>query len=280
MFDMKEYVSIFQKEGVSHADKYRMDNAPKRIYKFMPFYDRGNPKVNQRNIETLSERKIWTSKYYSLNDPYEFNGMYLDEKKIIDSGNDVETFYEYKKYINDAFLTASFCAEGELHPLNNMPMWAYYGNNHHGICVEYEVKNPLCLYPVSYEKERYSMTSVMGNFVALALDAVKGRISPQDPNLLKYQFLMLNLMCVKHRSWKQENEFRILYPDIHQKEAGKRLLDEEIGLKMRAIYIGKDCSNRNKKKLIDMVGRSKIEMYQMSVNEQSLFFDMSFDSLE
>ena len=42
---------------------------------------------------------MWASKYFSLNDPFEFNGMYLDEEKISASGNDVETFYEYWKYI-------------------------------------------------------------------------------------------------------------------------------------------------------------------------------------
>ena len=47
---------------------------------------------------------MWASKYFSLNDPFEFNGMYLDEEKISASGNDVETFYEYWKYITDCFI--------------------------------------------------------------------------------------------------------------------------------------------------------------------------------
>lgn len=47
------------------------------------------------------------------------------EEKISVSGNDVGTFYEYWKYITDCFITINFCAEKEnLHPLNNMPMWA------------------------------------------------------------------------------------------------------------------------------------------------------------
>jgi hypothetical protein len=49
--------------------------------------------------------------------------------------------------------------------------------------------------PVLYEDKRNPMTSILGNFVTLALDAVSGKISPQNPDLLKYQFLMLNLMC-------------------------------------------------------------------------------------
>ena len=53
----KEYVSIFQRNGVKEAEHYRMDNAPKKIYKFIPFFDNGNSKVNKRNIETIEEKR-------------------------------------------------------------------------------------------------------------------------------------------------------------------------------------------------------------------------------
>lgn len=277
MLEQKEYVNIFQRLGTQAAEKYRMDNAPNKIYKFIPFYDRGNPAVNRRNIETLNEGKVWASKYFSLNDPYEFNAMYLDEEKIIKSGNDIETFQEYWKHIADSFLTVSLCAENDIHPLNNMPMWAYYGNSHHGICVEYTVNNPICLYPVSYEPERNPMTVVLSNFVSLALDAVNGKIPGDNPELLQYQFLLLNLMCVKHKSWKQENEYRILFPCIRLSENGKRISLKEIGLEINAIYVGKDCSDRNKKNLKDVAANLKVDLYKMKINEESTNFDMSFD---
>lgn len=280
MFDMKEYVFLFQNKGVMDAERYRMDNAPQKLYKFIPFYDRDNPAVNKRNLETLEEEKVWASKYFALNDPFEFNGMYLDEDKILKSGNSADTFYEYWKYITNSFVTVSFCAEKEdIHPLNNMPMWAYYANNHHGICVEYTVCNPICLYPVSYEKERNPMSVVLGNFVALALDAMDGKISGQNPELLKYQFLVLNLMCVKHRSWKQENEFRILFPYPRLIGNGKRVDLKEIGLEISAIYLGKDCSNRNKNKLKKVASNLNVDIYQMKVNNQSKKFDMYFKSI-
>lgn len=267
-------------KGVKEAEQYRMDNAPRKIYIFIPLFDSGNSFVNKRNLETLEEKKIWASKYFALNDPFEFNGMYSDEDKILKSGNDVGTFYEYWKYITNSFITVSFCAEKEgIHPLNNMPMWAYYSNNHHGICVEYKVCNPICLYPVSYEQERNPMSVVLGNFVALALDAVNGKISGQNPELLKYQFLILNLMCVKHRLWKQENEFRILFPYPRLSENGKRVGLKDIGLEISAIYLGKDCNIRNKNKLKNILSNLMIDIYQMKVNNQSKKFDMCFEAL-
>lgn len=281
MFDMKKYVSLFETEGVKKADQYRIDNAPQKLYKFIPFYDRGNPSINKRNFETLEQKRVWASKYFVLNDPYEFNGMYLDEDRILKSGNDVETFYEYWKYITNCFVTVSLCADkGDIHPLNNMPMWAYYSNNHHGICVEYNVCNSTCLYPVSYEPERNPISAVLGNFVALALDAVHGKISGQNPELLKYQFVILNLMCIKHRSWQQENEFRILFPYPKLKEDGKRLGLGDVGLEISAIYLGKDCSNRNKKKLKEIAANLHVDIYQMRVDNQSRKFDMCFEILK
>jgi len=279
MLEQKEYVNIFQRLGTQAAEKYRMDNAPNKIYKFIPFYDKGNPAVNRRNIETLNEGKVWASKYFSLNDPYEFNAMYLDEEKIVKSGNDIETFQEYWKQIANSFLTVSFCAENDILPLNNMPMWAYYGNNHHGICVEYIVNNPICLHPVSYEPERNPMTVVLGNFVSLALDAVNGKIPGNNPELLQYQFLILNLMCLKHKSWRQENEYRILFPCTRFSENGKRISLKEIGLEINAIYVGKDCSDRNKKKLKDVTANLKVDLYKMKINEESTNFDLSFDAI-
>lgn len=280
MFDMKNYVLLFQEKGAKEAEQYRMNKAPQKIYKFMPFFDRGHPDINKRNIETLEEKEVWASKYFVLNDPFEFNGMYLDENKILASGNKIDTFYEYWRYITDSFVTVSFCAEKEdIHPLNNMPMWAHYANNHHGICIEYNVCNPIFLYPVSYEVERKPMSVVLGKFVALALDAVNGKISGQNPELIKYQFLVWNLLCVKHRSWKQENEFRVLFLCPGLKGKGKRVTLKEIGLEISAIYLGKDCSNRNKNKLKKIALDLKTDMYQMEVNNQSEKFDMCFRKL-
>ncbi len=144
----------------------------------------------------------------------------------------------------------------------------------------YDICNPICLYPVSYEQERNPMSVVLGNFVALSLDAVNGKISGQNPELLKYQFLILNLMCVKHRSWKQENEFRILFPYPRLRENGKRVGLKDIGLEISAIYLGKDCSIRNQNRLKGVSINLGIDLYKMRVNNQSRKFDMCFDRIQ
>jgi hypothetical protein len=92
MIDVNTYVALAQNDSIDNAEQYRLSNSPKKLFKFMPFYDSGNLAVNKRNIETIEENKIWASKYSTLNDPFEFKSIYLDEDKIRKSGNTVETF--------------------------------------------------------------------------------------------------------------------------------------------------------------------------------------------
>lgn len=277
MVDISKYISIAQNDSIDKAEKYRISNSPINLFKFMPFYDSGNPDVNKRNIETIEENKIWASKYSTLNDPFEFKSIYLDEDKIRKSGNQVDTFEKYLEYINNSFLVVSFSAEREnRHPLNNMPMWAYYSNNHHGICIEYKVVNPIILYPVIYEIKRNQIAAIIGNFVYLATAAAKGEIPPDNADLKLYQFLMINNLCIKHNSWSHENEYRILLPNIEKVLYGKRVLLDEIGIKIKAIYLGKYCSIRNKKKIFKISQKLGINIFQMDIKHKSNDFEMEY----
>lgn len=163
-----------------------------------------------------------------------------------------------------------------MHPLNNMPMWAYYSNNHHGICIEYEVVNPIILYPVIYEMKRNQIASIIGNFVYLATAAAKGEIQPDNADLKLYQFLMINNLCIKHKSWLHENEYRILLPNIDKVLYGKKVLLDEIGIRIKAIYLGKYCSTRNKKKLLETSQKLGISIFQMDIKNKSNNFEMEY----
>ncbi len=276
MIDINKYIDLAQ-NSIDDAEKYRMTEAPTSVFKFLPLYDRGNPEINSRNIETIEENCIWASKYSSLNDPFEFKSIYLDEKKIIESGNTLEVVEKYVENINNSFLVISFSSVGnDIHPLNNMPMWAYYANNHHGICIEYEVVSPIVLYPAIYEAGRHKIASIIANFIHLAAQAVEGKIPPNDAELLKYQFIIINALCRKHKAWRHENEYRILYPNIDKVSFGKRILLNETGVRAKAIYLGKNCSNRNNRKLYSVSKKLGIEIFKMDINNNSDDFEMIY----
>lgn len=58
MFDINKYITLAQNDSIDGAEKYRMAESPTNLFKFLPLYDRGNPAVNKRNIETIAENSI------------------------------------------------------------------------------------------------------------------------------------------------------------------------------------------------------------------------------
>lgn len=71
-----------------------------------------------------------------------------------------------------------------------------------------------------------------------------------------------------------------MFPYPKLKEDGKRLGLRDIGLEISAIYLGKDCSNRNKKKLKEIASNLHADIYQTRVDNQSRKFDMCFEILK
>lgn len=276
MIDIDTYVTL-AKDNIDIAEQYRISNSSTKLFKFVPFYDSGNPDVNKRNIETIEENKLWAAKHTTLNDPFEFKSIYLDEEKIKNSGNSVEDFEGYLKIINDRFLVVSFSVEGDIHPLNNMPLWGYYGNSHHEICIEYEVTDPVLLHPISYEKKRNKIASFIGQYIYLSSLTYNGQISPDDKTLQSYIFLLVKSLCIKHKSWEHENEYRILFLNTEEITNGKRVPLDDIGVKIKAIYLGKKCSTRNKNKLYQTSQKLGINIFQMDVKNKSNDFIMVYE---
>jgi len=40
MIDVNTYVALAQNDSIDNAEQYRLSNSPKKLFKFMPFYDR------------------------------------------------------------------------------------------------------------------------------------------------------------------------------------------------------------------------------------------------
>ncbi|AGF57264.1 hypothetical protein B0P06_004443 [Clostridium saccharoperbutylacetonicum] len=105
------------------------------------------------------------------------------------------------------------------------------------------------------------LAAIIGKFVYLAIAAAKGEIPPDNADLKLYQFLMINNLCIKHESWLHENEYRVLLPNIEKVLYGKRVPLDEIGVKIKSIFLGKYCSMRNKKKLFEISQKLGINIF-------------------
>lgn len=91
-----------------------------------------------------------------------------------------------------------------------------------------------------------------------------------------YEIPSINNLCRKHKSWQHENEYRILVPNVDKILHGKRVLLNQIGVKIKAIYLGRDCSTRNKKNLYHTSQKLGIDIFQMDIKNKSNDFEMEY----
>ena len=120
--------------------------------------------------------------------------------------------------------------------LSCFPMWAYYTNNYKGYCIEYELKDKKYVHEVNYTDERIGIASILCN-----LEDIYSKESEQ-----KLYTIMQNLF-IKNITWEHEKEYRIVYPI--DEPCGKNVDICELGLEVKKIVVGINCSEGNQKKL-------------------------------
>ena len=166
-----------------------------------------------------------------LNDPYEYKGMLVDRKKMKNAG--------YSQNIIDGYQTLFDFSDYGITCLSSnnidyLPMWAYYTNNHKGFCIEYEIIKKDCIHEVLYEPERIKVASLIFQSIE---SAKKAMISGKD----FYYTIFLQNLFIKDKSWKHENEYRIVYPLDGKK--GMNVPVHRLGMKTNRIVAGINCSN-------------------------------------
>ena len=149
---------------------------------------------------------------------------------------------------------------------NDMPMWAYYANEHRGFCVEYEVVSAEHLYPVFYVKERLAAQALFIN----ALNSFFNPAAPSEDSGLILRHMML-LSAFKDESWRSENEIRAIFLNSSggMGPKGRAVGCAEAGLLPVKLYIGVNCSPGDEKALEDMAGALGIACEKCTLSEDS-----------
>lgn len=286
LYDNKKFLNLAFYESVDIANKYRIENLPKKIYKFIPLYndtEHGLNTKNTRNLDTIDQNYIWASKSDSLNDPFEGKCYVLNENKILKSGNSIETFETLAEDFRNSFLILAFSAESEfLHPIQNLPMWAYYANNHQGICLEYIVENNSSLYQVCYEPDnsRYPLASTLSSFYEPYFNPEKLTSPHLDNDREKVMLGMLGTLLTKSKLWQNENEYRILHSYNCIEKNGKKLKLSDVHIKLNAIYMGNNCTDTiNISRLQEIAQKHNIELSKMIIDEKNPKFEMVVKSI-
>lgn len=287
MFEFNKYISLINEKKLAEAVEYRKSNMPKKIYKYISLSDtyscnkdnnqlcEVNKKLDELKFATLNENKLWLSRFENLNDPYEYRGIYLKKDELSSKGWPINNLEEYLNRMKNIFLICSFSKN----IVDNMPMWAHYANNHRGFCIEYNVLNAKAVFPISYEKERIGIASILTDIFKLTDKIIEGKIDEHDKDFQFYMTLITHFALLKHKSWKYENEYRVLYADLGKSESGITIPSINVGLEVSKIYIGSQCSEKNKNKLINIANNIGAKAYQMYLDDKKTEYKLGYKPL-
>lgn len=129
-------------------------------------------------------------------------------------------------------------------PVDFLPMWAYYTNNHKGFCIEYNVIKKDCIHEVIYEPERIKLASLLIRCKDAMKETMLTGHREEADRIMK---ILLQNLFMKAKTWEHEKEYRIVYPIGDEK--GKSVSVSELGMKTSRIIAGIGCSKSNIERL-------------------------------
>lgn len=195
----------------------------------------------------LLERYFGLQELFPDNDISPFINFFADLPKQtenlmdnIDAGNLIKLAVDAKQSIGICSLSDSPNIEKQ---------WKQYANNETGYCIEYDVSDYKLnsnLFPVVYEDDRKNNITMV--LVALLVNSFVRYIrnSQIKTDITQY----FRLFLTKNTIWDFQREWRIL-GDANSKE---------IAPKIKTIYLGKEVSGENAKKMEEYCLKNKIEI--------------------
>lgn len=240
---MSRYLELLKDRKIDEAESLRKSLVPKRLVKFFSLGT--NDELNKKKFETLKNQQLWFSPISELNDPYEFQCMFVDQEKLKSQGYDDYMLSKFDDLVSQQWKLWALTSLS-VNSLDCLPMWAYYTNNYHGFCVEYEVLRPDAICAIDYEPDRIPLASIILHFYEEFSKMIEKK---QETNLEVefYATLLKHQLFIKHESWKNEREYRIIFPSVGTK--GFQVNIADIGLKASKIVVGLNCTDEHKAKL-------------------------------
>lgn len=242
------YLDLIEKEEYHKAIAYKMSCIPDTLYKYWWLDDETNHVAKERNdlrLSTLANGQVYLSATGQFNDPFEGKAFVFDDGDASNGGFTAKEYQVFVDHINSHSRICCLSNADEKH--QNMPMWAYYANNHRGFCVEYRLspEHKRYIFPVSYDKSRVKGNVFMRNLILGISKMVKeGKDSSQMSGTLSvYNHLAYLSLTCKHASWKHEKEYRALVP-------AERGIYWDI--EPHKIYVGMNCSAEHERRLTEI----------------------------
>lgn len=255
---------------------------PKTIYKYVELKNTSSDysneinnfyiNENEKRFASLKENKVWLSNINFLNDPYEgkhykYSDLFPFEIGFVDDSvakkrcnQRSESFINMCERMEPFFYTSSFSVN-----YNNMPMWAHYASNYEGYCIEYEVVEYSNLYEVLYINSKVEV----GDFMEELLKELSyGHINESQLSEILDRILLYSYLF-KSSQWEYERELRTIFEFNLDGKRGINLKCDDIGLKIKKVFIGMNCSEENENTLRSICKELEIDVEKMIFNKRT-----------
>lgn len=219
---------------------------PQSVYRYVALG--GREGEDEKRFLSLERDAIWCSRADCFNDLFEgadlyYSNLHRFDEAFANVGELQDRQKRLEEYLTEArrdFLLCSFSKAPTI-----APMWAHYAGNHRGFCIEYEVINPVALFEVEYNDPRPDIGPRME---ALARELALGEIGRgKYEEVLKRQH---KIWCVlKSGAWAYEQEVRAVFAKRIYPFVGENLPSAEAGLKIKGIYLGCFCAEKDRARL-------------------------------
>jgi hypothetical protein len=226
----------------------------KKLYKYSS--------VNDNTIENLERNQLYFNYAKFLNDPYEGAFDFQIRTKslayellkvfyehryevLIESGESLNILLDHTRFsmmtqfLHKMRLTCFSSSN------NSLLMWGHYANSHHGICIEYDTKDPIF---IAADRVRYT-----NEIPKLKINATS------DLNHESLTFQFINNMSTKEIHWNYEKEYRLF--DITGTGVYKLMTGS-----ISAVYMGLFCSIEEEKRIREALLNQNVRYYRTKLN--------------
>lgn len=213
---------------------------PLKLYRYRPLDD----DLIDRELNALRDSYLFSPSFAAMNDPmeafYEAGGP---SDRIVDSmlasaGMKTESMYQMLADMIARFALVSFASSHE-----DLPMWAYYGSNFAGMCLEFDTAE-LAIGDFQNETLRQ---------VTYAHDALPP-LTFADLTSNRLKDAVIARITRKRSEWAHEREWRYIAGQV----GPKHYLDDAL----RRVYLGPRVKPKHATRVCEVLERRPVEVLQ------------------
>lgn len=226
---------------------------PVKLYRYRPLSYEGD--ILARELDTLRESYLFAPSFSQMNDPMEaFYTTGGPEDQIFDTiftgkGLSSDVFHQsFREMVNKVGLISFSGSHLDL------PMWAYYGSNFAGMCLEFDIDT---LAIGDFDGERLIKVSYAEG--AAPPITVPGMLKNND-----VEPVLISLLARKRIEWAHEKEWRYITGCVGR----KHYLDDAL----TKVYLGPRVADKHADAVCQILKNRPVEVMKGEIRDFALHF--------